>query len=382
MRLVMTTDTVGGVWTYSTDLERQMLARGWAVMLVTVGPDRPSTAQEAVLAEAAMQWRDLFSTRHVEAPLEWMEDGGHCYEQTAAQMLGICNEFGPDVVHSNQFCYGALPVGAPKVVVAHSDVLSWWRARYGEAMPEAAWRARYREIVHAGLRGAKAVVAPTRAYAEELRHEFDPGTQTWVIANGRETASAGMTEPELFAGKRMQAVTCGRLWDEGKNVRLLEDVKPALPIFVAGEASRVGAAPIRAHRSGSAAGGVAYVGALAPDALEALLRESAIYVVTSRYEPFGLAPVEAAMAGCAIVANDLATLREVWGGDALFFAKNDAEALGALLRELAGDPGRVRDVAARCRARALRCFRSGRMADEYESMYRTLIVGERGAHVA
>jgi len=37
------------------------------------------------------------------------------------------------------------------------------------------------------------------------------------------------------------------------------------------------------------------------------------------YEPFGLAPLEAALSRCAIVANDIPSLREVWGSAAMYF---------------------------------------------------------------
>ena len=33
----------------------------------------------------------------------------------------------------------------------------------------------------------------------------------------------------------MQAVTIGRVWDEGKNVRLLEEVDSPMPMLVGGE---------------------------------------------------------------------------------------------------------------------------------------------------
>ena len=40
-----------------------------------------------------------------------------------------------------------------------------------------------------------------------------------------------------------------------------------------------------------------------------------------RFEPFGLAVLEAARAGCALVLSDIATFRELWDGAALFVAR-------------------------------------------------------------
>ena len=41
---------------------------------------------------------------------------------------------------------------------------------------------------------------------------------------------------------------------------------------------------------------------------------------TALYEPFGLAVLEAAQAGCALVLSDIPTFRELWDGAALFVA--------------------------------------------------------------
>src|SRR5262245_35733789 len=49
------------------------------------------------------------------------------------------------------------------------------------------------------------------------------------------------------------------------------------------------------------------------------LARTAIYAATSQYEPFGLAPVEAALSKCALVASDIPSFRELWDGAAGFF---------------------------------------------------------------
>ena len=41
--------------------------------------------------------------------------------------------------------------------------------------------------------------------------------------------------------------------------------------------------------------------------LMALLARSSIYIATSIYEPFGIAPLEAALCGCAVIANGIPT---------------------------------------------------------------------------
>ena len=61
---------------------------------------------------------------------------------------------------------------------------------------------------------------------------------------------------------------------------------------------------------------------------------ASIYAATSRYEPFGMAALEAALSRCALVANDIPSFREVWGEAALYFRANDASSLASLVRRL------------------------------------------------
>src|SRR5215212_1492795 len=112
MKLLMTTDTVGGVWTYALDLAAALEPHGVEVTLATMGA-----------AMSAQQRRDVAKRPNVDVrestfKLEWM----HEPEQKLA----------PDVVHLNGYAHGSLPFRAPVAVVAHSCVLSWWRAVKGE----------------------------------------------------------------------------------------------------------------------------------------------------------------------------------------------------------------------------------------------------------
>ena len=65
-----------------------------------------------------------------------------------------------------------------------------------------------------------------------------------------------------------------------------------------------------------------------------------IFVSVARYEPFGLAVLEAAQAGCALVLSDIPTFRELWGGAALFVPANDDRALVSHVERLANEPDR------------------------------------------
>jgi glycosyltransferase involved in cell wall biosynthesis len=100
---------------------------------------------------------------------------------------------------------------------------------------------------------------------------------------------------------------------------------------------------------------------------------SSIYIASSIYEPFGLAPLEAAACGCAIVARDLPSLREIWGDSALYFTNSTA--LQHALESLAESPEILQAAQQRALTRA-ESFTACRMADEYIETYQQ-IIGEK-----
>lgn len=358
MRVLMTTDTVGGVWTYTTELTAGLLQRGAAVALVTVGR-APGAAQTKWLERNRARWNGSFRWEMSVAPLEWMSNNQRAFLDLAPQVLRLAQDFGADLLHSNQFCFGALPVPAPRLVVAHSDVHSWAAACRGKSLEPSAWLDSYSALATAGLRRATAVVAPTRWMLGALAANFELPRSTYVIANGRT-----LPEPALRSTHKLQAMTAGRLWDEAKNLQLLKDVRAPFPIFIAGEAQR------ESQESLSMPSGITMLGSLEQDELLALFHESAIYICTSRYEPFGLAPLEAALCGCAVLANDIPSLREVWGDGALYF--RDASSLSARLLQLSRDPQQLVAAQHRSWQRAQR-YTAAVMVEQYLTLYRTIL---------
>ena len=71
----------------------------------------------------------------------------------------LARRYRADLLHVNGYAHARNQTGLPTLAVAHSDVLSWWRAVHREAAPRE-WQPYRREVV-AGLRAADRVVAPT-----------------------------------------------------------------------------------------------------------------------------------------------------------------------------------------------------------------------------
>ena len=58
-----------------------------------------------------------------------------------------------------------------------------------------------------------------------------------------------------------------------------------------------------------------------------------IYVLSSRWEGFGLVLVEAMAHGLPVVSSDLPTSKEIMGDNALYFPNGDIDALASKLQE-------------------------------------------------
>jgi len=366
MRIVMTTDMVGGVWTFTQELCAGLLALGCDVVLVGLG-GRPAARHERWILSMTGMWGERFGFEALTTRLEWMQENGDAFGGAAQVLAKIAKDFDADLFHFNQFCFGALVTDLPKIVTAHSDVLSWAKYCRSGALDDSRWLRQYCALVSAGLARADVVTAPTGWMMTEVGENFALPVERIVIPNGR------MVLPQAGTHRRCQAVTAGRLWDEAKNVALLDMVFSPFPLLVAGEATCD-------HGEAPAMSNVSLVGALDERDLFALFRESAFYICTSRYEPFGLAPLEAALCGCAIVANDIPSLREVWGEAALYFT--DASSLSRTLCEL--DDDAILAAQARSHARAARYTREAMAASYLEVFLSAVESVERRsvAHVA
>ncbi len=361
MRILMTTDTVGGVWTYTRELAAGLLDEdaSTSLLLVTFGGTH-SNEQAEWLQRMRAAYGKRFAFEATTLPLEWQPENQKAYVYAEPLLRRLAKSFGAEVFHTNQFCFGALPVACPKVVVAHSDVLSWARAVRGDAgLPESEWLKTYVELVSAGLQGASVVVAPSAAMLSDLRNGFDVQTALRVIANGRDVRP-------LRIAKKLQAVTAGRVWDEAKGMAVLEDLFSPVPILIAGETTSASATydAERLRRR-------VLLGRLSEAATLELFAESAIYLVTSLYEPFGLSAIEAAQCGCAIVARDIPSQREVWSDAATYF--KSADDLKAALEHLAANDEILHQAQGKALVRARGMYSREMMTRSYLTLYRELL---------
>jgi glycosyltransferase involved in cell wall biosynthesis len=333
----MTADAVGGVWTYAVDLGAALARRGDRVTLAVLGP-APTAAQRA-----DAETRGLAVTG-LDHPPEWLAADAAAVRAGGQALSDLADREKADLLHLNHPALGAdIAFDRPVLAVTHSCLATWWEAVRGdEALPE---DFRWRIALHeAGLAAADARAAPSAAFAEATRRVYGFGTAPLAVPNGRDAPEAAEDAPPAAS-----VLTAGRLWDEGKNLAVLDRAAARLPVPVeaAGPLEGPNGARIALHHTVA-------LGVLDAPALRARLATRPIFASTALYEPFGLSVLEAAQAGCALVLSDIPTFRELWGDAALFVAPHDDRALAAAVLRLLGDRADRAERAALCGERAAR----------------------------
>jgi glycogen(starch) synthase len=356
-RILMTADTVGGVWTYALELARALGDYDIDVAIATMGPE-PSRPQRE--EAAAIRNVDLFKSNY---RLEWMQNAWADVKAAGEWLLSLENRLQPDVVHLNGYAHAALRWKSPKLVVAHSCLYSWWRAvRQGDPPPE--WK-QYKTAVQRGLRAADLVVAPTQAMLNSLDENY-PGcvkNKACVIPNGLDSQ---VFSPAL---KQKFVFSAGRLWDEAKNIQTLAGVAWQLPwaLCLAGEKrNKDSGATIDLKENCYA------LGSLPNETLRRWYACASIYALPARYEPFGLTVLEAALSGCALVLGNIESLRENWEDVAVFVNPLDPLELRDVLFRLISNETYRQRLGRAAREQALQ-FTSERMAELYLDAYNSLI---------
>ena len=378
----MTADTVGGVWTYALDLGRELVAAKVQVTVATLGPD-PDENQSVEAGAAGIGLTKLGGV------LDWTADNPEQISMSAEKLLKLFASLRPDLVHLNSPALAAfISFDAPLLVGCHSCLKTWWQVMM-EAAPlpnDCVWRT---AVVARGYARANALVAPSRAFADATQRAYGLPTRPIAILNGRIRTSGVRTARERLTNfkqgyKRpwVSKAVCnslqppvtenydifyaGRLWDAAKDVATLDRA--------------IGHAGLSAAAAGPLAGPngetlmfehLRLFGLLSKSELRSYLDHRPIFVAPSRYEPFGLAVLEAAQSGCPLVLSDIPTFRELWDGSATFFPPGDDVALADALGRLASDPITRLRWSNAARSRSSR-YSAANMARETLNLYANL----------
>lgn len=333
MRVLMTADAVGGVWTYALDLAGGLAKAGVQTTLAVLGP-APSPDQ--VRAAEATAGLELIETG---LPLDWTAEEPAEILEVGAALRGLARGARVDLVHLNSPAFAGIGgFGVPVVGACHSCLATWWSAVKDGPMPDDfRWRT---QALWQGLHACGALVAPTRAFAQATARTYElPAPQ--VVWNGRKPARG---EP---ARREAMVFTSGRLWDEGKNFGVLDAAagRIAAPLYAAGPLAGPNTAAVQLSHARP-------LGRLNAGEVADWLARAPVFASSALYEPFGLGVLEAAQAGCALVLSDIPTFRELWDGAAVFVDPRDPEAFAEALDRLLADTPRRIALGGKARSRA------------------------------
>ena len=354
LRLLMTADAVGGVWQYATDLASALAPLGVETTLAVLGP-APSADQRA--AASAIAGVTLVETS---LPLDWLCESAVPVRAAGAAIADLARTQAADLIQYNMPTLAAVSGGLPSIAVTHGCVSTWWEA--AKRTPLAQPYHWHRALMLEGLRSVDQVVAPTRAYADGVAAHYRLARAPVAVHNGR-VAPADIKPTSLSD----QVLTAGRMWDSVKNAALLDRVaaRLAVPFHAAG-------ALVGPHNERIALEHLHTLGELDAGVLRRRLADRPVFVSAASFEPFGLAVLEAAQAGCALVLSDIATFRELWDGAAVFVTGEDerdwAEAVDALI----ADPGCRHAAGEAARTRAAR-YTPAATAQAMATLYRGLV---------
>ena len=199
------------------------------------------------------------------------------------------------------------------------------------------------------------MATPSQSFADATAAMF--GVSPAVVPNGRRP------QPRSHGGKQPIAFTAGRLWDAGKNVRTLDDAARRMrgAVYAAGPLQGPDGATVSVHS-------VRALGVLGPAAMQDQLHTAAVFVSLALYEPFGLAVLEAAQAGCALVLSDIPTFRELWSDAAVFVPAAEPACVAAVLDGLLDNPDEAARLGRLAQSRATR-FTVDAMVAGTEAVY-------------
>jgi glycosyltransferase involved in cell wall biosynthesis len=360
MRILMTADAVGGVWQYAIELARALVPLGVEPVLALLGP-----APDAAQAGLAPDGIEVIETG---LPLDWLAPDAAAVRRAGKAIADLGSRHGADLVQLNSPALAAeADFGVPVLAVNHSCLATWWKAVLGSAPDgDFRWRA---ERNRAGLIAADAVITPTRSFAEATAAANGLSRIPGFVHNGRTPLRTPRVASHDFA------FTAGRLWDKGKNVTTLDRAaeRLAIPLYAAGPVAGPNGDCVALQHARP-------IGLVDEAELARRLAARPVFASAALYEPFGLAVLEAAAAGCPLVLADIPTFRELWDGAAIFVDPLDDRGFAEAIGETACDDALHRQMGSAARQRALR-YTPQAMASQMAALYRRLAapIGAPGA---
>jgi len=322
--------TWSGIGRYCNGLTRALAGMEGleVVQMVAPGAEPPVPGGETVVAR-----RHPFSTRG------------------ALEFGRIVRRIAPDVTHALHFPT-PLPVSHPLVVT----VQDLTPLVVPGVMPSAVRRAVYRLKMARAVRAADRIITPSEHSARDVArffpHAADRTTAVLLAADDFTTGSVGEL-PGWLEGTRY-VLSMGNTKPHKDLPTLLRAFAalpdPSLLLVLAGVDP--GGYPTSVLGNDPAAQRVRFSGPITDDVLRALYTGASALAFPSRYEGFGLPPLEAMAFGTPVITSCAASLPEVVGDAAMLVEPGDVPALADALGRVLSDSALAATLGAAGRKRA------------------------------
>lgn len=245
----------------------------------------------------------------------------------------------PDIVHANSFRAPKVP-GA-KLVFTVYDVSFWAKPEYSTE--------ENRLVCQQGLLEALGNADGFVFISQSARDEFERFLPRWIdqLRKPWRVTHLATRHAEWSPVKQPRAdywLAVGSL-EPRKNYETLLDAyeiyrretPTPLPLKIAGGGGWK-SGPLRERISQLAAtGGIEYLGYVPDEEMPELYGHARALVFPSRYEGFGLPPLEAMHCGAPVICSSNTSLREVGGNAAFYVNPDDTATIVAILKKLATD---------------------------------------------
>jgi glycosyltransferase involved in cell wall biosynthesis len=232
---------------------------------------------------------------------------------------------------------------------------------------------------------ADCVVTNSRATLDSFRwyeRPFVRGVDTRVVYNGVDLARIDAQAPaDEFDGDAPLIVTVGALIDQKNQSVLVRAMRSVVERFPAARLVIVGDGPLRTELERTAvdagvAENVTFAGYLPTrEEVYRVMKTATVFAMSSDYEGFCVAAVEAMACGVPVVASDLAVFREVLGASGTFADRGSPEAFAGAIIGLLEGPNDRRRLGERARRRAETQFPLRKTATAYRDLYLELTDG-------
>jgi glycosyltransferase involved in cell wall biosynthesis len=219
-------------------------------------------------------------------------------------------------------------------------------------VPEAysrAFRAWYKMSIPVLARTSAGVMTVSDFSKRELCKYFSmPEQKIRVCPEGKEHIERTVADSQILAqhglrpGQFFLAVSS---LSPHKNFRLITQalrhlVDSGITVAIAGSTDP----SVFHHTSKGETELVKLLGYVSDESLKSLLQNAIALIHPSRYEGFGLAPLEAMAVGCPVLASNAAAIPEVCADAVWYFDPNDPRELAAAMTRLAGDVAAREDL--------------------------------------